>query len=446
MSLSSKEQLQKAQEVFLQQTPADAFQHLRFVLQYPNLEVENSHEKEAFTLFAKIGEQIAGKEFAEKVWMAIHHPDVPKVLYSLGYELIEQQLPGIAATVLARAHRLAPDHESILTELSIALEDSGQHFAAYLFLKKAEKLIQTRFFCRYLLAFNALMIPKVEEAAALMDGLEQLCQQEQTTEHLFMLTQLKQMLKRAEEIKKVTSLDTEDLRGWHFVVTGGVLLHLSPYGFDEGMHGRYAFTQDSLTRCKESCLRVQAILEETHIRPPQIFLLPDRDSTILGLALSQILQIPCKAWPQQGTEEAGLIVAYDLNQVEETMFHSLENHKPGQILFCHAAQWTERQPIVGDLTMYLYQMNQTPWGERFSYGSGENEMTKHPPMTESAEELAQQIVTSQVTEEDLADLPILRKLIRGIAQFQGPEAAGLFCSSGHRRRQRTDSPVKSNRF
>ena len=34
---------------------------------------------------------------------------------------------------------------------------------------------------------------------------------------------------------------TRDLRGWHYVLTGCLLAHQSPYGFDEPMHGRYAW-------------------------------------------------------------------------------------------------------------------------------------------------------------------------------------------------------------
>jgi hypothetical protein len=44
----------------------------------------------------------------------------------------------------------------------------------------------------------------------------------------------------------VTSLDRQDLRGWHYVLTGGVLGSLSPYGFDVGMTGRWAYVSDSV--------------------------------------------------------------------------------------------------------------------------------------------------------------------------------------------------------
>jgi len=47
----------------------------------------------------------------------------------------------------------------------------------------------------------------------------------------------------------VTSLDRQDLRGWHYVLTGGILASLSPYGFDDGMTGRWAYLSDSVSRC-----------------------------------------------------------------------------------------------------------------------------------------------------------------------------------------------------
>jgi hypothetical protein len=57
------------------------------------------------------------------------------------------------------------------------------------------------------------------------------------------------MLARAGIAHAVTSLDRQDLRGWHYVLTGGILASLSPYGFDDGMTGRWAYLSDSVSRC-----------------------------------------------------------------------------------------------------------------------------------------------------------------------------------------------------
>ncbi len=47
------------------------------------------------------------------------------------------------------------------------------------------------------------------------------------------------MLARAGVAGGADAARRRDLRGWHYVLTGGVLASLSPYGFDTGMTGRY---------------------------------------------------------------------------------------------------------------------------------------------------------------------------------------------------------------
>ena len=59
------------------------------------------------------------------------------------------------------------------------------------------------------------------------------------------------MLARAGTARAVTSLDRQDLRGWHYVLTGGVLASLSPYGFD-AMTGRWAYLSDSVAGCADA--------------------------------------------------------------------------------------------------------------------------------------------------------------------------------------------------
>lgn len=58
------------------------------------------------------------------------------------------------------------------------------------------------------------------------------------------------MLERAATVPG--SLDQQALRPWHYVLNGGVLLHLSPYGFDEPMRGRYAYLHDSLAAVRRT--------------------------------------------------------------------------------------------------------------------------------------------------------------------------------------------------
>ncbi|MBO7941494.1 hypothetical protein JTP77_037185, partial [Streptomyces sp. S9] len=84
------------------------------------------------------------------------------------------------------------------------------------------------------------------------------------------------------------ALDGTDLRGWQFVLGGTILGTLSPYGFDAGMAGRYAWLQDSPEQCLRGLLRLKAVLEAAGTRPASVSLLPDRGSRILGLAAAEV--------------------------------------------------------------------------------------------------------------------------------------------------------------
>jgi hypothetical protein len=56
------------------------------------------------------------------------------------------------------------------------------------------------------------------------------------------------MLARAGVAGAASPLDRRDLRGWHYVLTGGVMASLSPHGF-EVMTGRWAYLSDTMDGC-----------------------------------------------------------------------------------------------------------------------------------------------------------------------------------------------------
>lgn len=436
-----------------EQDPQRAYSVFRAVLEYPGAQ-ELDHPtrwKEAWELFADISASIAGPEFASTVRRAAQNERDVQALYNLGYQLVEHSLHGMAATVLLRAHLLIPGAEPMVTELVVALEGMGAHAEAARLLQAQPQLVQNSFMCRYLLAYNALMSADVDETRRLAPGLESLLARsgadgEQAQAFAGMRERIFQLLARVDALKGVSPLDTKDLRGWHFVTTGGVLLHLSPYGFDEGMRGRYAFLQDSPALCLEGIRRVEAVLAQAGRKPPRVFLLPDHHSTILALATARVLGLPTEPWPEQGSDAPGLIVAYDLSTLESPLLKTFWDHRPGQVLWSHATQWTEEAPFTADLTTFLYQQNTPPWGAQLRINPETQKVEPAPPSKEPAEVLAEGVVSARLEDTALTDLPELTKRVSAMATVAGDAAGGLFREQGRRRRSLTDSPVKSNRF
>ena len=421
----------------------EAFARFRWTMEYPGqLGDDPERWRDALTVFARIAAILAGDAFATLVRTAADAPDDVRALYDVGYGLIEHDLNGIAATVLARANLLLPNQERLVTELACALERDLRFDEVCRFLRAAPELVEQSFLCRYLLAYNALMTGDLIAPRQMLRGLEP----GNDPDRIFMADRIAGMLSRADAVRGVTPLNETDLRGWHFVLTGGLLLHLSPFGFEDAMRGRYAVIQDDAGRCLEGIRRLASVFEAWSVRPARVWLLPDPDSAGLGSAAAQVLGLPGERWPAGGSTEPGLIVAYDLSTVDETVARQVFEHRRGQFLWAHASCWTSEPPFAADLTTYLYQRNVSPWGEWLRVNPDTKQAERQPSDTRPAPDRATDIVAAELHAEALRDVPALVDLAQAARVATGETGLGAFRTEGPRHRQPVGSPVPSNRF
>lgn len=421
----------------------DAFRALRQIFRNPGLLKNDKRWTETMEILAQAGEPIAGQEFAQLARAVGKTPRHVQSLFDFGYQLIEYDLPEIAAIVLCRANQLHPGDEGILTEYVGALERAGLHSQACEAIRCQPGLLNGSFTLQYLLAYNALMAGDLEEPSKLLPDLKVKAGSDATC--TYMSAAIEGMLSRARALEAVAALDSRDLRGWHFVINGSVLTHISPHGFEEGMYGRYAFVQDSNERCLEGILRLQALLQEWNVAVPLIFKLADRSSAILAHALAQVLGAPIEDW-EAGCSKPGLIVVYDIGKLEPATQAVLQDHHQGQILWSHALSWTEQAPFAPDVVTFLYQTNVTPWDGRLFSNPQTGQVERSVPDQGSVEELAAAVVSAVVEANDLADVPALIAVARAAKRLTNEHAAGAFVLTGKRRIMRLDSPVRSNRF
>jgi len=436
-------QLQQALSLLRSGDAQKAFQTFRPVLRYPGLVERPAEFSETLQAFAEISLPIAGAQFASLLRTAAHTPTEVKQLYRVGYEMIEYGLSDMAATILAYAHHLEPDNATVLNELCSALEREMRYAEARRFLQLAPRLVQHNFLPCYLLAFNSLMCGDLETPRRMLQDLRHL--QSQDVSFAQMTERIATLVMRANALGGHTPLDTRDLRGWHLVLTGGLLLHLSPHGFDDAMHGRYAWVQDSYRLCLLGILRVRAVLDTLQIRIPRIWLLPDRNSQILAHATARVLNVPLKPWPTGGSQASGLVVAYDLSQLDGETLVSVRYHRLGQILWSHATCWTEDQPVSADLTTFLYQTNTEPWGEQLTADPERRQTTRRPADERDPTVIATDLTTTQPEESLPDDEPGLLALTRAAA-LAGENILALSCEDGQRQKQWAGSPVPSNFF
>ncbi len=404
-----------------------AFQSLRSILRYPGHPLLTEHWGQAFGLFAEIAKIFVGDEFAVKIQKVVKNADDIEALYDLGYDLIEYGLPEISSTVLNRANTIEPGHAGIVCELVCGLEKDSLHAEACRVLRADANLLTNNFICRYLLAFNSIMTGNLVEPKQILPSL----QTSQDETEAFMAAKIANILQRSELVKGYSTLDGQDLRGWHYVLTDGLLLHISSAGFNEGMNGRYAYVQDRYSLIREGMERLIAVLNAWEVKIPQVFVLPDKNSEILARAIASRLACPVVEWQDEETNAPGLVVAYDLGTLESDLVEQLVDRHPEQFLWSHAVCWTEDLPFAADFTTYLYQINTAPWEPSI----GEENFND---IDKSSEEIIAEILNVTLDPEDMADLNNLLKIALRVNNV--PHL------SDYRLKQYVGSPVPSSRF
>jgi hypothetical protein len=277
-----------------------------------------------------------------------------RVLYDFGYACLERGAGYLAVRPLARALDLAPESAPVLSELVTALEQDGQHARAVAVLEEHEPTMGWVHRSQYV--YNALMAGSLDKAA---DGFGRL-PEPQDPAWAPAWEKVRRMLARAGIARTVSPLDYRDLRGWHYVLTGGVLATLSPYGFD-AMTGRWAYISDSADGCAAALARLKLILDAAGTAPKSVAVLPDRSSQILGIAAAAMLGLPAADFDPGQPAAHSVVVAYDLTRTDPAAVTALRERAPGQVVFERATCWTDPPRVTADVAGLLAQTIVAPW-------------------------------------------------------------------------------------
>lgn len=416
--------------------PRDALDCVRGVFGWPATLGERADPSESALVMARIGHQVGDPTVERAAQQVSVRPDDVETLYELGYALLEQRLGRLAAGVLGRAHALAPGDAKILSELACALEVAMQYRGMVDVLSASPAILASSFMCRYFHAFGSVMSGDIAGATV---AEQRLAPSPENRNELLMAHRIRRMLQRASAVAGVSDLGPEDLRGWHWVTQGGVLTSLSPFGRDEGMNGRWAWTQDSHDRVHFGIGRLRTALDGLGLHPQRIIPLPDRSSTILGHAVSLALGIPLTPW-SDALPSSGLLVAYDLAESERSVLRTLREAQSELPLFAHCLCWTDAGPVAPDITTLLYQSNAAPWESHLGVDPTTNQVADLPADSRAPETIAADILAATPaamlhSEEDAAALVRLCQTI-----------AGTVPRPGHRDLAWAGSPVPSAHF
>ncbi|MFF5547149.1 hypothetical protein [Streptomyces olivaceoviridis] len=367
-------------------------------------------------------------------------PEDPRALYDFGYACVERGVPDLAIPALRAALRLSGGALPVLRELVSAYEDEGRHREAVAELARHEDRL-ANWPDRYLLVFNAVLGGDLELArrqrALLPDPEDERWRPARERQD--------RMLARAADAGRAGGLDAADLRGWQYVLGGTVLGTLSPYGYDAGMNGRYAWLQDTLDQCLRGLLRLRDLLAATGVRPRSVSLLPDRDSRVLGLAAAEVLGLPAEPFAPGRADT--VVVAYDLDGLAAhdggpELVGELFERAPGQVLHAHACCWTDPPAVTPDSAALLHQSVVAPWGPQLR-PSADGGVERGPADDRPEAEIAAGITAADPTPDpgdgdgpadDDARFAAFATAVRGT------------WLRGERARVRSAGPVPSSRF
>ena len=410
-----------------------AFDQLRVHLGWPSGKaIAPADLPHWLALLAELATRRGADPLAELASAAVRDPDSPDRLYDLGYALIDAGAPAIAAAVLWRCLALVGDSEEVVCELISALESALAYPDAVALLEGHAALRARSFLCQYLYAFNAAMAGRLDVTRAALDQLAP-----DSDESAALRDTIRGICERADRVAGACALDATDLRGWHYVLTGGLVIHQSPYGFDDPMHGRYAWLADSLPRIATGLERLAELVAPLDL--PCVYAPPGRDHEIVALAAGQRLGLPVAPWPAIGVPAPGLVVLYDLAELPSADIPRLLQRRPGQVVFAHASPWTTDSPLAPDVTTLLYQTIVPPWGSHAIVDPDSQRVSESPPDDRAPDAIARELAASAGLDatERAADQPGPWAAL--VARAWPPEP-------GTRSRLWAGGPVPSSRF
>ncbi|MFJ7592416.1 hypothetical protein ACIQZO_34615 [Streptomyces sp. NPDC097617] len=311
--------------------------------------------------FEDLADAAGFEDLADAAGAAAERPGEPQALYDFGYACVERGIAFLAVAPLREALRLLPDSRPLLAELVSALEDENRHAEAAALLSGRGGALPA-WPETYLLAHHTLLAGDLDTAERIGRALPAPEDPQWSGAHDRQLRRLDRTgrARRAQRAAGHTDpLGRADLRGWHYGLTGGLLGTLSPYGWDAGMTGRFAYLGDTHATCRRGLGRLALALEAAGRRPTTISLLPGRSDRILGLAAARLLELP--AVPYAPARGDTVVVAYDLNAADPDLVRTLHARTDGQILAEHATCWTDPPAVSADFSALLCQFVAPPW-------------------------------------------------------------------------------------
>lgn len=385
----------------------------------------------------------------ESLGEAVAQPDDAALMHLAGTKLIDIGLSDLAIGVLAFALSTDPSSVNTAIELSFALEDVGNHRDAALVLRSNREILNHPLGAG-LIAHDAAMAGDLKTVRAVLPFVPS------GDEAHLMRERAQGYVKRSAALERSIILDGGSVRGWHALLSGGVLLETSEAGAE--MNGRYGARWLDEDNVLKMIVGLIDVLHRVGRRPTAVISPPDRASQILGRAVAQALRADADddvAFASQLGDvefDLGLIVAFEWSSAGALDLEEIRT-RADLILFAGTLNWTQRSGTSPDVVGMLAELCVPPWEERMRITNTAVLTTGERPKIETlpADTRDAQVVAESLTSR-LPERPFVRRPTANIAEVRelcdalasAHDHVGVF--GGVRAQFFPGGPVASNRF
>lgn len=233
------------------------------------------------------------------------------------------------------------------------------------------------------------------------------------------------------------------IRNWHYIQYGGAILDYFDNSVAENAlqvaGGRYVAKFGSYKEVKSVISKLKEYLTKLGKCPETVYILPSRNSEILGKAISKILDVNCTQYNRNTSVQNGLIIAGDTSEFND--YPELVNIRGNTVTFALNHNWLESSLITPDICGFMSQTYIFPWeGGSIKVDPETNKVDKSEPDLRSAEEIAESIASEEVKVD-----PGFKDILEFYYDRKDYMKGGLK-DTFKRLHYNTDSPVKGSYF
>jgi tetratricopeptide (TPR) repeat protein len=213
------------------------------------------------------------------------------------------------------------------------------------------------------------------------------------------VTELKEMLERHKTIAE----PQQHIRDWQFIQYGGAILDYFDSEDQYVAGGRYVASWGSHESIREIIEKLKDFITALQVRIDAVKFLPDRNSEIVGKAISKVLNIRGSLLGADEQNDNCLVVAADSASLNEYEFNYISK---GQVLFALNHSWLQSAMTSPDIIGFMTQNYYYPWdGNGFKMIDAEaGKFEKTPEDARSADEIAEDIANVKFESRDNSEL------------------------------------------